>query len=638
VVAVLKGNPLYKALIRGIMPNEFVVLVETVVKAKVKIRPQGSGFEVTKAVLPQAVQRHRLTLVPTIALFVTLLFISVSWLLSAGANAQDRFPNKSESPIPQALTTPPPPCAPGPGGQCSICSFNVKGESPYERSLPVPTPRPGFDYVVQLVNESSTRILAATNAANQGSSTPGGPVPSPVAVEPREGSWVMAPKGTNLKWPDGTPLNTLTIDIPLGWEGTDCPQSNPNCSANGPRFYPRTGCKYDIAHNLAQCETGTCGDAYDCGKQALRNPPEASAGRAPVSIVEWTFNAQGAQGYAYPDISLVDGASLTIDVQALGAHCATKPGAPTEPNWLSQNQPLAVRNSDLRSSSKCMKSFSLTRGQVGQIIQGGGGNPNAVVACFSNCGRYEYPGTPGADCNPDTDPACRYWKYFCCFTPPGDPDGIYGGKCTTDSDCGQAGGCWDLGGEIGKVCACRAFIKQASCPGNVCTHPNPPDTSSQPPFGHCSDVTGVPIGQPDTACIGDDTVHMVFPGAYTWPNDPQTYSSDARTYRLIFSPGGTPSDVSITKSAAVRSCSSFPPPYAYNAMKQNCADEIKEGAIFAGAIVSPVCTKDAQCPIIPGSNPPARYGCDTTFGQCATWACSIADGGPVSTGAILCHW
>jgi hypothetical protein len=131
-------------------------------------------------------------------------------------------------------------------------------------------------------------------------------------------------------------------------------------------------------------------------------------------------------------------------------------------------------------------------------------------------------------------------------------------------------------------------------------------------------------------------VHTVFPGAYTWPNDPQTYSSDARAYRVIFSPGGT--TVPITKSAAVQSCSSFPAPYAYKAMRQNCNDEIAQGALFGGAVPSPVCKTSDQCPIIPGSSPAARYGCDTAAGRCATWACSIADGGPVSTGAILCHW
>jgi len=31
----------------------------------------------------------------------------------------------------------------------------------------------------------------------------------------------------------------------------------------------------------------------------------------------------------------------------------------------------------------------------------------------------------------------------------------------------------------------------------------------------------------------------VFPHAYTWPNDPQTYAANASIYRIIYSPGGT---------------------------------------------------------------------------------------------------
>lgn len=552
---------------------------------------------------------------------------------SGGARAQDAsistdgVLNRLAGEVPLAIATPPAPCAsqPGPNGSCPSCSSSVPGASAYENSLPVPTTAPGFDYVVQLVNESNVTILGTANAANQGSSVPNGPVPSPIAVEPREGTWVMLPKGA----PNNG--NILTIDIPVGWEGTQCQQSNASCGANGPRFYPRTGCKYDIVHNLAQCETGSCGDAYDCGMQALRNPPLASAGRAPVSIVEWTFNSQGGQGFEFPDISLVDGVSLTTDVQALGPHCESKPGAPTEPNWLSQNQPLAIHGADLRDPSRCMPSFRLTRGEVGQIIQGQD-NPDDVVACFSNCGRYEYPSTPGAGCDPSTNEKCKDWLAFCCFAPPGDPNHIYSQTCTNTDQCEQSAGCWDNHNGPAK-CSCRAYLKNDTCAANICTHPNPPNFGSQPMFGHCTDVSSDP-----TACIGDDTVHSVFPGAYTWPNDPQTYSSDARSYRIIFSPGGIPKDVATSESGPVPSCSSFPPAYGYDVQKQNCAGNITAGALFAGAAVSPSCSSNADCPIIPGSNPPARYGCDMQAQRCATWSCSIADGGPVSTGATLCSW
>lgn len=583
--------------------------------------------------LGEAIGRTRIRLLIVALITICALGSILRWSGPARAQAQsvsvspDAILNKLAADVPGAISTPPAPCAtqPGPNGTCPKCVSSVPGASAYENGLPVPTPAPGFDYVVQLVNESNVTILGTANAANQGSASPGGPVPTPIAVEPREGTWVMLPKGA----PNNG--NILTIDIPLGWEGTQCSQSNASCGANGPRFYPRTGCKYDIAHNLAQCETGSCGDAYDCGMQALRNPPLASAGRAPVSIVEWTFNSQGGQGFEFPDISLVDGVSLTTDVQALGPHCESKPGAPTEPNWLSQNQPLAIHGADLREASRCMPSFQLTRGEVGQIIQGEG-NPDDVVACFTNCGRYEYPSTPGAGCDPTTDPLCKNWLAFCCFTPPGDPNHVYSQTCTNSDQCEQSAGCWDNHNGPAK-CACRAYIKKDTCPANVCTHPNPPDYGSQPMFGHCSDVTSDP-----TACIGDDTVHSVFPGAYTWPNDPQTYSSDARSYRIIFAPGGIPKDVATTDSGPIPSCGSFPEAYGYDVQRQICAGNISAGALFAGAVISPSCTVNADCPIIPGSNPPARYGCDPQAQRCATWSCDIAPGGPVSTGAALCSW
>ena len=318
--------------------------------------------------------------------------------------------------------------------------------------------------------------------------------------------------------------------------------------------------------------------------------------------------------------------------------------------WLSQRQPLAVHGADLRDTS-CIPSFRLTRGEVGQIIQGEG-NPDDVVACFTNCGRYEYPKTPDADCDPNTDERCKNWLASCCYAPQGDPNHVYGGDCTNDSECHQGAGCWNdgsqpctmrsdcssgfscLDGVCAKpFCACRAFLKNDDCSADVCTHPySSHDRASQPPFGLCTDVTS-----DETACIGDDTVHAVFPGGYTWPNDPQTYVSDARAYRIIFAPGGT--SVPITKAEPVPACSSLPdPPYGYAAQRLNCSGEINAGAIFAGAAVSRDCTKDTDCPIIPGSNPPSRFSCDTESNRCATWACEISPGGPVTTGDILCSW
>ena len=610
----------------------------------------------TDMALRQAIRRNGWTRVVIVAFLGALGFGSVLHFFgSVAARAQNvsgsangsTAPTASEVPVLSVLTPPPSPCAPQPSGGCPNCTTDVPGASDYENSLPVPSPSPGFNYVVQLVNESDVTILAGADAAHQGSSTPGGPVPPPIALLPREGTWVMQPKGA----PNNG--NVLTIDVPPGWEATVCPQTNPNCGALGPRFWPRTGCKYDIERNLAQCETGGCGDAYDCGKQALRNPPQGSVAKTPASIVEWTLNSQFALGYAYPDISLVDGVTLTIDVQAIGRHCASQPGAPASRYWLSQNQPLAVHGADLREAGRCIPNFQLTRGEVGQVIQGEG-NPDDVVACFTNCGRYEYPKTPDADCDPNTDERCKNWLAFCCYAPQGDPNHVYGGDCTNDSECHQGAGCWNdgsqpctmrsdcpsgfscLDGVCAKpFCACRAFLKKDDCSADVCTHPySSHDRASQPPFGLCTDVTSDATG-----CIGDDTVHAVFPGGYTWPNDPQTYVSDARAYRIIFAPGFIPgTSPVITESVPVPDCSSFPDAYGYAAQRKNCSGEINGGAIFAGAALSPACTKSDDCPIIPGSTPPAHSACDTAFNRCATWACEIAPGGPVTTGDILCSW
>jgi hypothetical protein len=59
------------------------------------------------------------------------------------------------------------------------------------------------------------------------------------------------------------------------------PANQPGLWCARPEVLPRTARSF--GHNLAQCETGSCGDAYDCGKQALRNPPLGSSATWPVS-------------------------------------------------------------------------------------------------------------------------------------------------------------------------------------------------------------------------------------------------------------------------------------------------------------------------------------------------------------------
>lgn len=511
----------------------------------------------------------------------------------------------------------------------------------YEASLPVPSPTPGVTpnvgYVLQMVNESNVTILAAANQAGQGGTEKG-------PVLPREGSWVMQPFGTTLVWPDGTPQNTLTIDIPPGWENTICGKGTSKVEGCvGPLFWARTGCRFDAAHDHAQCETGTCSSHYDCSK-AAQSPT------GPKTFTEWTFrdNTPPPLGpLSAPDISAVDGVSINADIQPIGPGFpnAAPPGA-NAATWMSpQNLPLTLCGQDNRATCPAGQ-FQLLRNQQGMFIQGTSGGDD-VVGCFSNCGLYIFQGgspklgpgpgpcpgfrcggVPPADCVPDlsTDPLCYYWKSFCCVAAAGDPTGIYTKTCTTPNqvpspECEQNGICWaerGLGPPGTSTCSCSAFIKGPTCDPTVCTNPPP---QAQPPFNLCSNVSNDP-----SACIGDDTIHQIMPRGLTWPNDPQTYFSNARAFRVVFAPGAFVPGAqvpAITDSGPIPVCSSLPAVYGFatqysgpGSSKLPCDDSVnKNGAQFAGALAG----ADA-----------------TTPGK--QWACNIADGIPPADNQVLCRW
>eukprot|EP01124_Arcella_intermedia_P013369 TRINITY_DN19798_c0_g1_i1.p1 TRINITY_DN19798_c0_g1~~TRINITY_DN19798_c0_g1_i1.p1 ORF type:complete len:216 (+),score=31.20 TRINITY_DN19798_c0_g1_i1:702-1349(+) len=169
-------------------------------------------------------------------------------------------------------------------------------------------------------------------------------------------------------------------------------------------------------------------------------------------------------------------------------------------------------------------------------------DPINKIACFSNCGKYAYPTAPSADCK-DIDPQCANWRQYCCqsFT--------YGKKCVKDSECDDGGACW------GGTCQCKAYYRHPPCSPDICTNPG---LDAQPTAGNCSD------------CIGDDMIHRVCPRAYTWPNDPQTYSCDATSYTVIFCPGG--SNEPITAPSKVPLCSSLDPArYDWKKAQQECS-------------------------------------------------------------------
>ena len=484
-------------------------------------------------------------------------------------------------------------------------------------SLPAPTPVPGSHRVVQLVNCSDQVLLGAANAAFHNGA-------NPTAVFPREKTWVMQKAGS----PNSG--NVLTIDVPPEWEDTVCVQNDPNCKATGPRLWARTGCRYDPVSDRAQCETGGCSGIYDCSKA----DQSAAVG---TTISEWTFYEKVSSGNGKityfkdsPDISSVDGVNINMDIQPVGGslHDPFDAGGGHDIEWLAEQYPLTVHGDDLRSPNRCIDSFRLKRSDLtsgtpyGFVIVDNDGLPlggDATVACFSNCARYAYPSPPAPGCDDsDHNSQCYLWKVFCL----GDPAN-YGKKCTTDSDCPVAAGCWnehDTSSAINLTCQGRAFIKNRTCPSNVCTYPygyvDPVDEqkfySTQPPFGHCSNASS-----DASACIGDDTMHQVMRKSYTWPNDPQTYGGDAPLYRVVFSPGGNP--VPITAAGSIPVCSSLPTIYGYDSQyggpgsgSKPCDISVNQnGAVFAVAHPN----ADAQHP----------------------WGCDLPPAGAGNEG-VICRW
>ena len=391
-----------------------------------------------------------------------------------------------------------------------------------------PNPPDGRMFV-ELVNGTGTTLLAGAL----------GPTP----VEPVEGKW------------DFGPGEKLTIYIPDAWKHTAG-----RTDVNGPRFWVRTGCRFDAAADKAQCETGDCGGHYDCSKAGL-------AGVAPTSLAEFCFVC--GDDMTYYDVSLVDGYTLSVDIEPVGPHAAGHPGNPADPFWCRSG--LCSSGGDLRAV--CPDAFALKRSATAGYIPG---TPDAVVACFSNCGRYEYPTAPAQDC-PDSDPKCAPWRKYCCQS------ALYGKACKTDGDCDYGGACWN------GVCSCRAYYRDLGCPPDVCTFPG---GANQPAPQQCG-----------AGCIGDDTIHKICPRAYTWPNDPQTYNCDAKGYRITFGPGW--GAVPVTPPGSIPHCSALP---------AGQFDAAGQGALCGRKGV---------------------YGCAKTKASGQNWDCDVDAGG---CNGVLCRW
>ncbi|MGC2110765.1 MAG: thaumatin family protein [Candidatus Korobacteraceae bacterium] len=486
------------------------------------------------------------------------------------------------------------------------------GTKGYLDNLPVKPPKdPKVKRQIQLVNCSDQIILGAANAAHEAKQPPW-------PVFPQEGTWEMQP------YKSGSDANVLTIDIPPQWYGQF------KTTGVAPNFWVRTGCRYDEVTNRAQCETGGCGGQYDCSSANIGPPPA-------TTLVEWTFY-QNFQGYFFdsPDISAVNGANLTFDVSPRGGD-DLDPLNPKDFHWLNWNYPLTVHGADLREPTKCNSTtgtFTVKRSDIdkttgggmpnypllGYVIVDGNGNPtmpagNTTLACLSNCGKYKFPVEVGkSGCNLQTDSNCYFWTTFCA----GSDKIKYGQECDTDAECPQNAPGMDLhvacfhksGPKKKGACEIRAFYNGTVSQCNGIQDPQPAapastvacnntygsvnpldsddatkfDWADQPIVGGCSDVIFTGNGK-KAACVGDDTLHKVLHGAYTWPNDPEVFQGDANVYRIVISPEGR-GKAPITAAQILPGCDSLPANYMPSQNRMNCSIPINgQNAAFGIGLV-----------------------------------------------------
>lgn len=349
---------------------------------------------------------------------------------------------------------------------CRYCGFGVFSQIPCPNSpipspatpitpvptpqpqpiTPVPTPQPqpnqcnrSGNYKVNLINECPVTVLAAAVG--------------PTTVEPADGkSWVLK-SGEKIR-----------IDIPEEWECTAG-----KSTINGPRFWARTGCNYDVETNRANCEGGDCGNRFDCAKENLSKPNSSNsntnaisslAGSPPGSWAEFCFNC--GDGMTYYDVSLVDGAHMSMDIKPINPQHDKHPGDPDDPFWCKSN--LCKSGRDLRDPNNCPSNFILKNTDISSSNPN---NPETNVACFSNCGKWAYevgklkPNTcdlGNTSRTPDEENICNNWRIYCCQSPSS------GKACTNDGDCQYGEACWN------GTCQCRAYYRK-SCNVSDCTHP-----------------------------------------------------------------------------------------------------------------------------------------------------------------------
>ena len=385
-------------------------------------------------------------------------------------------------------------------------------------TLPTPPQPLPNQYVLQFINQTNQTLLLGA----QGPVLPITPrSPFPVSGE----KWTL-PAGSN-----------IILDVPVSWYGPTQTVS--------PRFWVRTGCRYDPVSGFAQCESGDCSLSYDC----------LTGGKAPVSLIEFCFNCGQFSDEVVYDVSLVDGFNVGVNVIPIGGS-STDPHNPTNPHWNITN---ICNGGDLRSI--CPVTNQITSSQLGSYIPG---SPNNIVACLSNCGRAAYPTIPST-----TDPRHSDWVKYCCQEP--------ATSCTSQAQCPDDTVCWSPN-NINTTCQCHGWIRGTSCSPEVCTF-----QTEQPPFSQCTD------------CVGDDTFHSVCPFAYSWPNENQNQVSNAKIYQIVFTPNTLP----ITGTSTIPNCQNLPASFNSQANIITCGSNLGQ---FSGAHQTTQTPSVWDCSIMRGQN------------------------------------
>ncbi len=557
----------------------------------------------------------------------------------------------------------------------------VCGSDEYLATLPVKPPQ-GNDIKrqVQLVNCSDQILLGAANAA-RAKDQPAWP------VFPQEGTWEMKPFNKNNPTDYS---NVLTIDIPPEWYGQHVGGNTGNFWVRTGCRYDEVanraecetgGCssQYDCSSanvsppNATTIVEWTFYQPFSGGGPTYYfDSPDISA----VNGANLTVDVSPKGGDDFDPINAKDwhwlnwNYPLTVhgkDLRETG-QCASATGSG-----------FRITRADIdKTTGGALPGYPF----LGYVTVDDTGAPtmptgNFQLACLSNCGRYKFPvEVAKSGCNTKTDANCYFWTTFCagndtikygdkCIT--GIPNES-GTQCNTDADCLKCNGGTDYhvacfkkdGPNKPGSCDLRGFFK-----GSVASCNGPAGTKCQPSTGQCAAPTNTiacpntygsinPLDNDDStrfdfndqpiinncsvvtfngakaACVGEDTLHQVLHGAYTWPNDPEVYQSDAPVYRIVFSPGGR-GTAPITPAQVLPACENLPANYEYTENLGNCEIPINgQNAFFSigkirnqGGVGEKWYSTGKDWPCFPGSQradtvegilcywnpPPANYNC-----------------------------